>query len=165
MDTGKKSLRRAMLDKRAHAAREIDQASEAACALIVASVPIPSGAVVSGYWAMRDEIDSRPALESLHGAGHRIGLPVVEGANRPLKFRLWAPGDALVSAAFGTLVPGPDAPTVVPSVGASGRLSLWPLKPLGSCPCWNPGSSTMAPKRFKWQRESKILLRGWNAPN
>ncbi len=61
--------------------------------------------VVSGYMPIRTEIDPIPAMTELHREGHRICVPVVEGPEKPLKFRAWAPDTEMVEGAFGALVP------------------------------------------------------------
>jgi 5-formyltetrahydrofolate cyclo-ligase len=71
---------------------------------------------VSVFWSMGDEIDTRPLLSALHQAGHTTALPVVAAKAQPLVFRAWAPEDALVSGGFGTSVPSPGAPQVVPDI-------------------------------------------------
>lgn len=86
------------------------------------AVPQPASATtVSGYWPIGSEIDPRPILEDFVAKGHEIGLPVVLGPARPLQFRRWQPGDALVSAGFGLQEPAEDSPAVTP------RLLLVPL--------------------------------------
>lgn len=73
------------------------------------------GRPVAGFVAMRTEIDPRPALEEAARHGP-VGLPVVERRGLPLRFRRWRPGDALVPAGFGTLVPPEGAEELVPEV-------------------------------------------------
>lgn len=97
----------------------IDAALRASAARAVArhvldAVPIPKGAVVSGYWPIGDELDIRPLLAALDRRGHPLCLPVVTGRGQPLVFRAWRPGDALTPAPFGTRVPPEDAPERVP---------------------------------------------------
>lgn len=82
----------------------------------LAAVTPPEGCVVSGYWPMRDEFDVRPLLRVLHQRGHPCALPVVTGRGETLAFRAWAPGDALVDAAFGTRAPRDDAPPMTPEL-------------------------------------------------
>ena len=62
------------------------------------------GVPVSGYAQMRTEIDPAPALEEASAWGP-VGLPVIEGAGRPLRFRLWTPGCAMADGPFGAQVP------------------------------------------------------------
>jgi 5-formyltetrahydrofolate cyclo-ligase len=72
--------------------------------------------VVSVFWSMGSEIDTRPLLSLLHAAKHITALPVVAAKASPLVFRRWAPGDALVDGGFGTSIPSPDAETVQPQI-------------------------------------------------
>lgn len=72
--------------------------------------------VISGFSAIRDEIDPGPLLARLAGEGHRVALPVMQGKGRPLKFRAWSPGDAMGSAQWGIAEPLPDKPEVYPDV-------------------------------------------------
>jgi len=75
-----------------------------------------AGAAVSAFWPMRDEIDLRPAMARLHGAGHPILLPVMKAKAAPLVFRNWWPGLDLVDGGFGTSVPPEDADEGMPAV-------------------------------------------------
>ncbi len=77
---------------------------------------LTSPVVVSGFSAIRDEIDLAPLLARLAGEGHRLALPVMQGKGRPLLFRAWAPGDAVASAKWGIAEPLPDKPEVYPDV-------------------------------------------------
>lgn len=71
---------------------------------------------VVGYWPMSDEFDDVPMLRHFADAGWTCGLPTVVGLGRPLVFRRWRPGEALVAARFGTSEPPPESPIVVPDV-------------------------------------------------
>jgi 5-formyltetrahydrofolate cyclo-ligase len=77
---------------------------------------LKSGTVVSGFSAIRDEIDPARLLARLAEEGHRLALPVMEGKGRPLLFRAWAPGDAMGTAHWGIAEPLPDQPEVYPDV-------------------------------------------------
>ena len=93
----------------AHAAGQGD-----ACARLLDVLGPHLGRPLSGYWPMPTEIDPRPALEAAARHGP-VALPVVEGPGRPLAFRRWVPGAALVPGGFGTQVP--ETPEeVVPEV-------------------------------------------------
>ena len=61
-----------------HAGRAGPGAGVRAANHYLAAVPTPAGAVVSGYWAIRDEIDAMPLLARLVGAGLRL-LPAGGG--------------------------------------------------------------------------------------
>lgn len=62
------------------------------------------GVPVSGYMAMRTEIDPTAAMEeaSAHGP---VGVPVIIGKGQPLRFRLWEPGCAMIPGEFGAQIP------------------------------------------------------------
>nr|HET6183896.1 5-formyltetrahydrofolate cyclo-ligase [Acetobacteraceae bacterium] len=72
---------------------------------VLAECPPPAGAVVAGFWPIRDEIDIRPLLHSLHDRGHKIALPATGKRGNALIFRQWRPGAALEPEPFGTLRP------------------------------------------------------------
>jgi 5-formyltetrahydrofolate cyclo-ligase len=75
-----------------------------------------SGGVVSGFLPIGDELDPRPAMEAARADGARICLPVMSGRDRPLQFRLWSPGDAMVERQWGILEPSEEAEAVEPDV-------------------------------------------------
>ncbi len=83
---------------------------------LLSQFSLPAGAIVSAYWPMGDEIDVRPLIQRLHGAGHVIGLPVVVAKGEPLIFRRWTPETRFVPGGFKTEVPEPRAGEVVPNV-------------------------------------------------
>ena len=66
----------------------------------LAAVPTPLGAVVSGYWAIGDEIDTMPLLARLAGVGFVCCLPAVMGKGQALDFRVWTPGAELSRGPF-----------------------------------------------------------------
>ncbi len=74
------------------------------------------GSIVSGFAAIRDEIDPSLLLQRLHADGHRLGLPVMQGKGRPLVFRAWAPGDEMGKVQWGIAEPLPDKPALEPDV-------------------------------------------------
>lgn len=82
--------------------------------VVLAGLPPPQGAVVSGFWPIGDEIDIRPLLIALHARGHRLCLPETGKPGNPLVFRRWQPGDRLIPGRFGTS--HPDSDTLTPDV-------------------------------------------------
>jgi 5-formyltetrahydrofolate cyclo-ligase len=107
--------------KRAHDALAGGGAS-AADALrrnFLAAVAVPIGAVVSGFWPVKEEIDTRPLLLYLHGLGHVCGFPIIVGRGFPLKFRRWHPERAdqgMVAGKWGIPVPAEDCEDVAPDL-------------------------------------------------
>lgn len=71
---------------------------------------------VSGFSAIRDEISPLKLLKVLHGQGHVLALPAMQGKGLPLVFRKWAPGDAMSPAVWGIAEPLPTAEVVEPDV-------------------------------------------------
>jgi 5-formyltetrahydrofolate cyclo-ligase len=89
-------------------------AGETAAGHVLAGFEFPPGSVVSVYWAMGDELDGRFLIRRLHEKGCVIGLPVVVAKGRPLVFRRWTPQTRFVPGGFGTQIPSPEEPEVVP---------------------------------------------------
>ena len=110
LDDAKRALRQRMLAARA--AWDPAAAGAALTAVVLREAPPPTGAVVSGFWPIGQEIDVRPLLHALHERGHRIALPVTPRRGQPLTFGLWRPGDVLQQERFGTFRPVGE--TVVP---------------------------------------------------
>ncbi len=82
----------------------------------IGALRIEPGAVVSGYWAFRDEADPRVLMLALAARGHPLCLPVILGKGRPLRFHRWRASDAMRVHAFGVTEPQPDAEILTPSV-------------------------------------------------
>lgn len=62
------------------------------------------GVPLAGYMAMRTEIDPTPAMEEAAAHGP-VGVPVIIGAGKALKFRNWEPDSTLVKGEFGAMIP------------------------------------------------------------
>jgi len=78
------------------------------------ALPLPDGAVVAGFWPIRDEIDPRPLLDLLRQRGHPLCLPAI--AEPHLAFRRLERGGDLVPAGFGTMEPVEGTEELVPDV-------------------------------------------------
>jgi len=78
----------------------------------------PAGAVVSGYYPFRSEIDPRPLMRRLAMAGRRLALPVTpaKGATEPLSFRLWSPDRPCAPGRYAIPEPEPGAEVVQPDL-------------------------------------------------
>ncbi|WP_150522628.1 5-formyltetrahydrofolate cyclo-ligase [Roseibium sediminis] len=110
----KAALRKEALSRRG-AISPIDRI-EASLSLVTQAelLNLPLGAVVAGYWPIRDELDPRPLLHRLRELGHRLCLPVV--AKPHLLFREFGTETDFEPAGFGTMAPGPQAPEIRPDV-------------------------------------------------
>ncbi|AWB49134.1 5-formyltetrahydrofolate cyclo-ligase [Gemmobacter aquarius] len=81
------------------------------------------GKALSGYMAMRTEVDPMAAMAAHQGP---VGVPVIVAKCQPLRFREWSVGCALVEGAFKALIPAEGAwiepeVLIVPLVGFDAR--------------------------------------------
>jgi 5-formyltetrahydrofolate cyclo-ligase len=112
----KDNLRAAALARR-HA---LGDAARAAAGQAVAAVAFPvdvaRGAIVSGYWPIRSEIDPIPLMRQLAGRGAQLALPVIVGRDQPLLFRAWTADAQLLRGPFGIMEPSPQSAIVAPDI-------------------------------------------------
>jgi 5-formyltetrahydrofolate cyclo-ligase len=138
-----KSLLRSQL-REARAKISPAEAEQAARSVVARALPLldvllsetgsaPDETPVALYAALPGELDSFPLLEALAARGFPTLLPVAGAKATPLTFRLWRPGDDLVSGRFGLREPAPGAPERVPRIlfapllgfdGQGGRLGF-----------------------------------------
>jgi 5-formyltetrahydrofolate cyclo-ligase len=71
------------------------------------------------YAAIRDELNPARLAEILHAEGRVLALPCTPVWGRPLVFRRWAPGDALVRGRMNVPEPTADAEVVVPAIAVA----------------------------------------------
>jgi 5-formyltetrahydrofolate cyclo-ligase len=88
----------------------------AAIAAYANGLALPEAAVVSGYWAFREEADPRELMLALAAKGHPLALPCVIARHTPLRFHSWRESDAVRVSAFGVTEPHVSAEVVTPSV-------------------------------------------------
>jgi 5-formyltetrahydrofolate cyclo-ligase len=112
----KAALRRTALARRDALPVEVRARAAEELAALVAGLDLPAGAIVSGFWPIRSEIDPRPAMALLAARGHGLALPVILADGETMIFRRWRADDTLVSAGFGLSEPGPEAQEVAPEV-------------------------------------------------
>ncbi len=116
-DLPKRALRDWARGQRARAARAAGpRAGNMIARQLVGGVPLREQETVAGYWPVREEADPMPALLRLVARGHRAALPHVMGRTRPLAFRAWVPGDAMILSPFGIPEPRPLAKDVRPTL-------------------------------------------------
>ena len=110
-------LRRTALARRKAIAPEIAFAFAARLAreakAIVARHP---NAIVSAFWPIGSEADTRPMLAALAAAGVATALPVTIARGKPLVFRLWQEGAPHVPGQMGILEPAPENAAVNPDI-------------------------------------------------
>jgi len=75
-----------------------------------------TGEVVSVYWPIRSELNTRPLLEALAAAKIATVLPVMTAVKRPLIFRAFSPGDDLMKGPFGLSEPAETQPAFDPDI-------------------------------------------------
>jgi 5-formyltetrahydrofolate cyclo-ligase len=61
--------------------------------------------IVSAYWSIGDEVSTFPLLDRLAAQGVATALPVMQGRQAPLSFRLWKKGEPLNEAKWGIKEP------------------------------------------------------------
>ncbi|MEX0751724.1 MAG: 5-formyltetrahydrofolate cyclo-ligase [Xanthobacteraceae bacterium] len=115
--TGQKELiRRDALARRDALPAAERQAAAEAIAARPFPVKAPPGAVVSGFFPLRSEIDPMPLLKRLADKGTKLALPVVAGRGKPLIMRAWNFGDALDTGVWGLRQPKAEAAEVDPDI-------------------------------------------------
>ena len=111
----KNSLRITLLARR----QRVDPVDAIAAGQVVAdyvSQVVPAGTVVAGYSVVRGEMEILFAMKKLATQGCQLCLPVIEDADKPLFFRKWAPGVALIEGRYGITIPDIDQPIVRPDI-------------------------------------------------
>jgi len=72
--------------------------------------------IVSVYWPIRSELNTRPLIEALSARGYRVTLPVMHKVRHPLVFRDFTPGDDLVKGPYGLSEPAEDKTAREPDI-------------------------------------------------
>jgi len=102
----KQALRKkALIAARSSASAYGEEAGLRVAKAFLSHIPLPEGAVVSGYAPLKSEIDPMPLLTRLAARGHAIALPYVDGIDRPLLMKRWRPGEPLLAGQFGARQP------------------------------------------------------------
>jgi 5-formyltetrahydrofolate cyclo-ligase len=118
IDEQKRALRKRMRAMRLVAEqKEGPDAALAVARLALArrgDLALGTGTIVAGYWPISTELDVRPLLARLEGAGVACALPAIEDGRDVLVFRRWRPGEDLLPGVFETRQPPPEAPLVFP---------------------------------------------------
>lgn len=131
MPSGDKAALRPALRarRRARAADGDDGAGDIlaqAVAALLQGCEIMPPAIVAGYWALDDEINPAKTLQHLRALGYRTALPVTQGRDAGLVFRLADSATPLRKSSFGVMEPSsgeevmPDV-VLVPLLGFDDR--------------------------------------------
>jgi 5-formyltetrahydrofolate cyclo-ligase len=113
----KKRLRQEAKARRAALSQhERTAAAQAMAERAMSALTLPEGAVISGYVPVGEEADAMPLLTRLAERGNDLALPAVLDRGRPLAFRAWAPGAALVPGWYGIPCPHDSAPERRPTI-------------------------------------------------
>ncbi|MDJ0630089.1 MAG: 5-formyltetrahydrofolate cyclo-ligase [Rhodobacter sp.] len=107
MSEAKAAARKAAFARRkaAHGAG-LDRAAQEALSAALAPY---RGRMLAGYMPIRTEIDPLPVMAAWDAP---VGVPVIEGAGKPLVFHRWAPGCAMTDGPFGARIPAEAVPMV-----------------------------------------------------
>ncbi len=79
------------------------------------TIPVELGAIASGFWPMRSEVDIRPMMFALREKGARLCLPAILDKTT-IVFRELVRGAPLIDMGFGTSGPGEEAEVLDPTV-------------------------------------------------
>jgi 5-formyltetrahydrofolate cyclo-ligase len=112
----KAELRAAALAKREALPAQMRADAASAIAAREFPVPVPPGAIVSGFSPMKSEINPIPLMRKLYDAGAQLALPVIVGRGKPLIMRAWKFGDPFKAGQWGIREPVAEAPEVAPDI-------------------------------------------------
>ena len=79
-------------------------------------VPVPAGAIVSGFFPLKTEINPLPLLRKLADAAVSLALPAIAGRGKPLIMRAWSFGAPLKAGQWGIREPTAEAAEVAPDI-------------------------------------------------
>jgi 5-formyltetrahydrofolate cyclo-ligase len=116
LEREKADLRRKATARRDALPADARQAAADAIAARPFPVATASGAVVSGFMALKSEINPLPLLRKLADNGARLALPAIAGRGKPLIMRLWEFGAPLDRGQWDIREPKPEAPEVDPDI-------------------------------------------------
>jgi 5-formyltetrahydrofolate cyclo-ligase len=114
--SSKTDLRAAAIARRT--ALSVEQRATAAQAIAERTFPVDvrRGVIVSGYWPVRCELDPLPLMRRLAEQGAQLALPVIQGRDQPLIFRVWNHETQLLRGQIAIMEPSPLSPEVVPEI-------------------------------------------------
>lgn len=111
----KAALRKALRARRIDLAKASPEASQAAADLAPLH-RLPAFASFAGYYAIGAELDPSPLIRRLAEMGGLFGMPVCEGPDQALTFRVWDDRDRPVADFMGVPAPPPHARLIHPDL-------------------------------------------------
>ncbi|MDB5600391.1 MAG: 5-formyltetrahydrofolate cyclo-ligase [Xanthobacteraceae bacterium] len=115
-DDLKSQIRRDALAKRDALSGEFRMNAAETVAMREFPIEVPAGAVVSGFFPLKTEINPVRLMRRLVAGGAQLALPLIVGRGKPLSMRAFAFGDELIPGQWGILEPSPAAPEVEPDI-------------------------------------------------
>jgi 5-formyltetrahydrofolate cyclo-ligase len=115
-DDLKSQIRRDALAKRDALSGEFRMNAAETVAMRGLPIDVPQGAVVSGFFPLKTEINPVRLMRRLAAGGAQLALPLIVGRGKPLSMRAFAFGDELIPGQWGILEPSPDAPELEPDI-------------------------------------------------
>lgn len=112
----KRALRNEALARRDALSANYRQSAAETIANFPFPAKVPKGAIVSGFFPMKTELNLIPLMRALEAKGAQIALPRIVGRGNPLSMRAWKFGDPLVPGQWGIREPAPDAKEVAPDI-------------------------------------------------
>ena len=106
---------RLIAERLTRSAAEREDIARRVCGKLDPLAGLSPGEIVSFYWPFKGELDLRKWILALHERGIRSALPVVTVKQRPMQFRLWAPGVKMERGIWNIPVPA-DATPVTPDL-------------------------------------------------
>ncbi len=82
----------------------------------LASIPLAPGAIIAGYWPIREEFDVMPLLRRLIAMGHRCALPLVDNNQRELIFKEWHLGTEMIEGCYNIPEPAETSESLLPNI-------------------------------------------------
>ncbi len=116
VSTCKQSQREQVFQARCKAFTSNPNAGEQVSDALLGYLDLAVNTVISAYWPLAGELNSIPILKALSANGYQIVLPVMQGTEQPLIFRIWKPGITLVRASFNTWEPSPQQLQLEPDI-------------------------------------------------
>ncbi|MCB1537841.1 MAG: 5-formyltetrahydrofolate cyclo-ligase [Rhodospirillales bacterium] len=113
----KQRLRRGAHAKAADSGVERHRLDRELADRFLAAFPPDPSKILSFFWPMARECDTRPIAEACHDSGMRCTLPVIrQDGTHGLVFRLWQRGAPMRKSRFGTMEPLPQAERLEPNI-------------------------------------------------